>query len=100
MRLTKQQKQTIIEVVQSLTDEDTKITLFGSRTDDSKQGGDVDLLLTFAKEISQPAVLSAKISARLLRAFQGRKVDILLSAPNLQKYPIHTIAKEQGIPLL
>ena len=100
MRLTRQQQKNIIDAVQKSTDKSAKIILFGSRVDDNKKGGDIDLLLIFEKDVLQPAALSAKISAKLFRDFQGKKVDILLSAPNLNKLPIHKIAQEKGIVLL
>jgi len=100
MRLTKQQQNTIIDVVQNATDKTTQVILFGSRVDDNKKGGDIDLLLVFENEVDQPAALSAKINAQLFRAFQGKKVDIVLSAPNLKKLPIHKIAQEKGIVIL
>jgi uncharacterized protein YccT (UPF0319 family) len=57
------------------------------------------LLITLAEPVEHPAELSAKISPRLIRQFQGKTVDVLLSAPNLKDLPIHTIAKQKGIAL-
>jgi len=98
MRITEQQHQTIKQIVFNLVG-DTQIILFGSRVDDTKKGGDVDLLITLQQPVKHPAQLSAKINVQLMRIFQGRKIDILLSAPNLKKFPIHTIAQQQGIIL-
>ena len=78
---------------------DAQVTLFGSRFDDTKKGGDIDLLITLSEPALHPAELSATISAKLIRQFQGRKVDILLSAPNLKCLPIHIIAQQNGIAL-
>lgn len=99
MRLTDKQLQAIKQVVATVVGEEATITLFGSRVDDSQKGGDVDLLITLNYEVERPALLSAKISARLVRVLQGRKVDVLLSAPNLQSLPIHQIAKSKGVAL-
>lgn len=99
MRLTKSQVQMIKQVVAMLAGESAQVTLFGSRVDDDKKGGDVDLLVTLWDEVDHPAELSAKISARLMRLFQGRKVDVLLSAPNLKTLPIHSVAKHKGVIL-
>ena len=99
MRLTKSQVQTIKQVVAVMAGEAAQVTLFGSRVDDDKKGGDIDLLVTLNDEVDHPAELSAKISARLSRLFQGRKVDVLLSAPNLKNLPIHSIATQKGILL-
>ena len=99
MRLTEQQIQTIKQVVLISAGDSAKVTLFGSRVDDTKKGGDVDLLITLPEAVEHPAQLSAQISARLIRQFQGRKVDVLLSAPNLKTMPIHSIARQTGISL-
>ena len=39
------------------------------------------------------------IASRLSRAFDGRHVDVLLKAPNLQEQAIHRVASHQGVPL-
>lgn len=44
----------------------------------------------------EPALLSARIAARVSRAMHGRKVDVVISAPNLQSLPIHDIARREG----
>lgn len=72
------------------------IRVFGSRLDDAAQGGDVDLLLELTDPVDNPAFLAAQLSARVSRAMYGRKVDVLLSAPNLMRLPIHDIAFKEG----
>ena len=99
MRITEQQKQKIKQVVAALVDSNAQVILFGSRVDDTKKGGDVDLLIKLSQRVEHPAQLSAKISAQLIRPFHGRKVDVLLLAPNLKTLPIHTIAQQQGVAL-
>ena len=99
MRLTEQQINIIQQVVASVAGDNARVTLFGSRVDDTKKGGDIDLLISFPKIVQHPAELSAKISAQLIRKFEGRKVDVLLSAPNLKDLPIHAIAQQTGIVL-
>ena len=44
MRLSNQERQAIKQTVATL-DPDAKIYLFGSRADDTKHGGDIDLLI-------------------------------------------------------
>jgi len=99
MRITEQQKQDILTVIATLAGDAAQVKLFGSRVDDTKKGGDIDLLITLPDVVEHPAQLSAKISAQLIRLFHGRKVDVLLSAPNLKDLPIHAIALQNGITL-
>lgn len=76
-----------------------RLRLFGSRLDDAARGGDVDLLLEIDQAVDNPAWLAARFAARASRALDGRKVDVLLAAPNLQRLPIHEIALREGVLL-
>jgi len=99
MRLTPQQVSSIRTAVRQLAGEHARVRLFGSRLDDNARGGDVDLLVELPDPVDNPAMLAAQLSARISRALQGRKVDVLLSAPNLQRQPIHDTAREKGVLL-
>lgn len=72
------------------------IYLFGSRVDDSKRGGNIDLLVDVPAPINNPALTAAQLSAKISRQMHGRKADVLLSAPTLIRSPIHDIAFQQG----
>lgn len=99
MRLTPEQIALTRQTVQSLVGTESRVWLFGSRVDDSQRGGDIDLLVDCANRVSDPALLAARLSARLSRAMDGRKIDIVIRAPNLLALPIHTIAVEEGVQL-
>lgn len=45
MRLTDQQISAILDAVRRLAGSDAKVSLYGSRLDDARRGGDVDLLV-------------------------------------------------------
>lgn len=99
MRLTSDQVDTIRTTVAQVAGDAARVWLFGSRVDDTARGGDVDLLLEMDADVDEPALLSARLSARLSRAMQGRQVDVVVKAPNLAQSPIHSIALQTGIPL-
>ena len=63
---------------------------------DTRRGGDVDLLVELDCPVSDPAWLAARISARLTRALLGREVDVVLSAPNLARSALHAVAEREG----
>ena len=67
--------------------------------DDSIKGGDLDLLIKLSSIIDNPALLSAEISARISKMMLGRKVDIVLEAPNLKYLDIHQVAHQNGVLL-
>ena len=96
MRLRTNEIDTIKDTIDALLP-DVTIKLFGSRVDDEQKGGDVDLLIISEQPVERPAWTKAQIEARLTRAFHGRKVDIVLDAPNLVHGTIHQIARTEGI---
>lgn len=99
MRLTADQIDTIRRIVREEAGTDMTVRLFGSRLDDIARGGDVDLLLQTHHPIDNPALFSARIAARLIRALGGRRVDVVLAAPNLKMLPIHDVAAAEGVLL-
>lgn len=99
MRLTHDQIQAIRSLVRQTAGETAGVRLFGSRLDDGAKGGDVDLMLELPEPVDNPALLAAQLSARISRAMSGRKVDVLISAPNLTRLPIHEIAFQEGVLL-
>lgn len=99
MRLTDSQRQIIQRIVAQELGQEASVKLFGSRLDDTARGGDIDLFIELAEPVKHPAQLSARLSVRIMRAMHGRKVDVLLSAPNLSEQTIHKVAREQGVRL-
>lgn len=99
MRLTAEQIQAIRTGVADVAGPDARVWLFGSRVHDQTRGGDVDLLLELQEPVSEPAQLAARLSARVSRAMYGRKVDVVVKAPNLMHLPIHAIALQEGVRL-
>jgi predicted nucleotidyltransferase len=75
------------------------VRVFGSRLDEHSRGGDLDLLLSLPEPVDHPALLAATLAAKVSRSMHGRKVDVLIDAPNLKHLPIHEIALREGILL-
>jgi len=99
MRLKPHQIEIIRRAVAELAGDDAQVSLFGSRADDNARGGDIDLLVEVQHHVDEPAWLSARISGRISFRLGGQKIDVVLSAPNLEHFPIHYVAKKQGIAL-
>lgn len=96
MRLTDHQIQTIRQLARQVAGDRATVRVFGSRLDDTAHGGDLDLMLELPDPVDNPALLAARLSAQVSRTMFGRKVDVLLSAPNLLRLPIHDIAFNEG----
>ena len=99
MRLSPEQCTAIRTSVSQLAGETARVWLFGSRVNDDARGGDVDLLVEVDGFVEEPAQLSARLAARVSRSMYGRKVDVLIKAPNLLHLPVHTAALAQGVRL-
>ena len=99
MRLTPAQIDAIKSTATAVLGEGAQVTLFGSRVNDTAKGGDVDLMIEVPQDVADPAVMSARIASQVSRAMHGRRVDVLLKAPNLLEQPIHRIAAHQGVAL-
>ena len=99
MRLSLQQINVIQDAVSELAGKDATVRLFGSRTDDNARGGDIDLLVEIPRTVENSAWLSAKISGRISYLLDGQKVDVILLASNLERFPIHHVAQKEGVIL-
>jgi predicted nucleotidyltransferase len=76
-----------------------EVVLFGSRVDDSAKGGDIDLLVILDWTPANVPLTAALLAARLERALQGRRVDVVIRTPGSPPQPIHETALRTGIAL-
>jgi uncharacterized protein len=96
MRLQESQRQCIIEQVTRHVGSDCLVSLFGSRVDDSRRGGDVDLLIEVSTNV--PKFIQAKLKATL-EAHLNLPVDILVIPLDAPLSPFCSIARSQAVPL-
>ena len=99
MRLRTDPVAAIHQEVLNLAGDSARVWLFGSRMHDEARGSDVDLLVEMNEAVAEPALLSARLGARVSRSMHGRKVDVLIEAPNLLRLPIHAVAHAEGVRL-
>jgi len=90
MRITPAQHQAIKKIIVEIAGEDASVILFGSRTDDNKRGGDVDLLIELPNIVDNPAWLIARLSTRISQLLntlgqkQASLIDNLDTAERLE----------------
>ena len=79
MRLTEEQVNFIKSAVTGVLGQRAKVYLFGSRVDDSRRGGDIDLLINPGMGLSADEILDARLNIRsnLYRSMGERKIDIV-----------------------
>jgi uncharacterized protein len=95
MRLTRAQIDTIRKAASQHFGKDALVWLFGSRLDDSKRGGDVDLYVEATHRNTLMSELRCKIA---LEDSLDLSVDLVVKEPGKDK-PIYNLAKTQGVRL-
>ena len=76
MRLQVKEIQQILQVAYEIYGNDVKVYLFGSRTDDTKRGGDIDLLIRTSD--AKKGILSrVRMKARLKHILGDQKIDVI-----------------------
>ncbi len=99
MRLTSEQIKAIKDTTYSVLGEGSRVILFGSRVDDAKKGGDIDLLFETEHILDNRVNAIGTLYAALIRKLGDRKIDILLKDPKTPESPILEIARKTGIEL-
>ena len=74
------------------------VYLFGSRRDDSRRGGDIDLYIETVMSDSEVAQAKIKMMAQLYRRIGERKIDIVVNNGRVA-LPIFQRARREGVPL-
>lgn len=99
MRLTPEQVTAIRQTTSEVFGDDVGVWLFGSRVDDRKRGGDVDLLLSpVTLDARQQLLHKIRFLSRLERRLGERRVDVVIEAPGDTR-PIVRIAHQTGVRL-
>ena len=101
MRLTAQQQATVRATVLETFGSGAQVRLFGSRADDNRRGGDIDLLVTTPERDVQ-VLMRAEIAllTKLQNQLGEQKIDLLLDYPSRKvRPPILGIALQTGILL-
>ncbi len=99
MRLSKEQIAVLIDEARHFFGDNAKIWLFGSRVDDHKKGGDIDLYIETDKE---SGIVAAKLEmlGAIYNTFGEQKIDILVRKRSQPCSPMHEVAKSSGKELV
>ena len=82
MRLSTDQIQAVRYAANATFGQGTEVWLFGSRVDDAKKGGDIDLLVRpTSTAADQPFAKRVKMLTMLERLLGERKIDLVIELP-------------------
>ncbi len=93
MRITKEEREIVVDSI-ATCDPDAKVWLFGSRVDDSKRGGDIDLAI-LSRAIGRDEL--RKIRRRIVDRIGEQHLDIIASPDGRDAF--FRLAVEGGVPL-
>ena len=99
MRLQNSEIEAIKKVTRELFGEKSNVILFGSRTDDTKKGGDIDLFIQCAGTFTHQELYHMKIMflVRVKEIIGNRKMDVMIKG--LHSGEICKTCIEEGIQL-
>ncbi|MEA1917393.1 MAG: nucleotidyltransferase domain-containing protein [Campylobacterota bacterium] len=83
MRLTEKEISIIKNTIHKYFGKDLKIYLFGSRTDDTKQGGDIDLYILTHENENENVTYKRLLTKSKLKEFLFKPVDLIVSKTKL-----------------
>lgn len=100
MRISKFQADTINNLAKKHFGQGTIVYLFGSRTEDKKRGGDIDLFVHNITESSLTAEAKIGFLAELKSKIGDRKIDVIFdNEPTRQKINFYRSVTNQMIEL-
>ncbi|MHB1360248.1 MAG: nucleotidyltransferase domain-containing protein [Rhodocyclaceae bacterium] len=99
MRLSPRTRDIIRATTREVFGAEARVRLFGSRTDDTQRGGDIDLLVELPCPQADSRKKSLTLAARLQMQLGDQPIDILVLDPQTTMQSIHRVAAATGIPL-
>lgn len=98
MRLSPQQIECIKNTAHLAWGDSAKVRLFGSRVDDQRRGGDIDLYIEEV-DLPLPSQLETKMQflVQLKRQIGDQRIDVVFAPSHGQAVlPVHLMHKKQG----
>ena len=101
MRLSEKERESIKQAAKEVWGDKATIYLFGSRTDNTKRGGDIDLYIQLSELKSSRLLIHQKASflAKLDILIGEQKIDVIINTPDNEELPIIKTARNEGVIL-
>jgi len=99
LRLSSEQRAVIRETASLVFGQDAEVCLFGSRVDDAKRGGDIDLLVRLATIEPQRRRKALRFVALLQQRLGDQPIDVAVVDPSTGQNAFCRQAQEAAVPL-
>lgn len=101
MRLSDHERTVLRQAARESFEPDVVVRLFGSRVDDARRGGDIDLLVeTQLIDVERIAKARMHFLSSIYAQLGEQKIDLLIDYPGRQlQSAIYEIAHADGVPL-
>jgi len=102
MRLSEKEKNTLVHVFQETFGPEDHLWLFGSRVDDQKRGGDIDLYVeTMDSDMQLLVQRHLSYLGEVKRILGDQKIDLVINQLPLKKELfVYEVAKKTGMQLI
>lgn len=101
MRLSQQQAESLKRIAAEVFGPQARLSLFGSRVDDNRRGGDIDLYVSsYQQNLEQTLEAKLRFLVKAKLAIGDQRIDVVFAPPTGQQpLPIQRIAEQTGMPL-
>ncbi len=99
MRLTRQQTEAIRQAAHQAFGVGTDVWLFGSRVDDNKRGGDIDLYIETEGGVEDVLDRELAFHSALQRSLGEQRIDIIVHRQGIPLRPIDIEVRATGVRL-
>ena len=82
MRISSHEQSIITTLAKQFFGTTSSVILFGSRVDDGKRGGDIDLLIQLREPVQEQYKKKLEFLAALKQAIGDQKIDVVVAAPS------------------
>ena len=97
MRISSETKVLLIETAKKIFGDNCKIYLFGSRIDNSKNGGDIDIFIETSQNVSFQTEIEFLVEVE--KNITSRHIDLIVNSPGKKHRKIFETARNTGVLL-
>lgn len=99
MRISQSERNAIVDSAHIHFGADCSVTLFGSRADDDRRGGDTDLLVTTSLDADTAFKRRIDFLVDLKKRIGDRRIDVVIRAWDSEPKTVYEIAEKEGVLL-